>query len=428
MVAQDEACRKMAGVFRTTPCSLTELLVCIPPIHYRLRHLLRNIGTRISTLPRSHALLDLPTASRPITLPPHHSIPPPILPDVAEMKPSRLPTLTPHHPSLKDWSRQRVGFLPYSPLHGPSLSALNNPSTTKILITSTTFHIPHLHLGIFTIFHHNSLHISDYVLESSQQRCTISALLHALRRVPLDVNIISIFYTDKQLPNYITNTYSSPNLDLCTAVTNCFDDLLAKHDLFFPGFWFSKAWAGARTQDWQPQRKEEATMFTLHHLTPLPPSKDRIILEWRLNRATMKRSDPRQTYAVFHDEPSHSLHPFIIGVLSSKSRVLQSAAFQLATHHAFDATYSTQFRPSANDNTTCPHCHVPWTIPHVLFDCDAFWEARGLFLDPVYHNTIHTLFSCKNGGRRLVEFLHATQALLRPLPPRPTDPPWPGTL
>jgi Reverse transcriptase (RNA-dependent DNA polymerase) len=39
-VAQNEACRKMAGVFRTTPCSLTELLVSMPPIRFRLRHLL----------------------------------------------------------------------------------------------------------------------------------------------------------------------------------------------------------------------------------------------------------------------------------------------------------------------------------------------------------------------------------------------------
>jgi Reverse transcriptase (RNA-dependent DNA polymerase)/Endonuclease-reverse transcriptase len=31
-VAQNEACRKMAGVFRTTPCNLTELLVSVPPI------------------------------------------------------------------------------------------------------------------------------------------------------------------------------------------------------------------------------------------------------------------------------------------------------------------------------------------------------------------------------------------------------------
>jgi hypothetical protein len=63
-------------------------------------------------------------------------------------------------------------------------------------------------------------------------------------------------------------------------------------------------------------------------------------------------------------------------------------------------------------------------MPHVLFDCDTFWEPHGIILDPISHNTIHQLFSSESGGRRLVEFLHTTQALLRPLPPRPTDPPW----
>jgi hypothetical protein len=172
---------------------------------------------------------------------------------------------TPHNSSLMDWSNKCVKFLPYSPLHKPSLRALKNPSTTKILITSTSFHIPHLHLGIFAIFYHDSLHISDFVLESSPQRCTISALLHTLRRVPMDNNIISIFYTDKQFPSYITNTYDTPNLDLCTALTNCFDDLLTNSSLVFAGFWFLKAWVGAQTQEWHPQWKEEATMKTIHH-------------------------------------------------------------------------------------------------------------------------------------------------------------------
>jgi Reverse transcriptase (RNA-dependent DNA polymerase) len=58
-VAQNEACCKLAGIFRTTPCSLTELLVSIPPIRFRLRHLLCNLGKRVSSLPSSHYLCHL---------------------------------------------------------------------------------------------------------------------------------------------------------------------------------------------------------------------------------------------------------------------------------------------------------------------------------------------------------------------------------
>jgi hypothetical protein len=426
-VAQNEACRKMAGVFRTTPCSLTELLVSVPPIRFCLRHLLRNFGARYSRLPANHYLHSLPSSSRSVTLPPRHATPAPVLPDIVEITSTTPITYTPCHPSLPDWSRQRVIFHPFSRIHKESLTTLKDPNSTKILITSTAFHVPHLHLSIFAIFFNNDLHISDYTLESSQTRCTTAALLHALRRVPTTTKLISIFYTDKSFPSYVTSTYASPHLPFSSAIVTAFDDLLTDPDLTFTGFWFSKAWVGARTKEWQPQRKEEATYRTIHILPPLPPSKDRIYLEWHRNRAPFHRSDSRRTYAVFHDDPLPSPHPFVTGVLSSSSRSLQSASFQLATHHAFHADYSTSFRPTAGDNTLCPHCDLPWTMTHVLFDCDHFWEERGMILDPLHHNTIHQLFSSKNGGRRLVEFLHATQALLRPLPPRPTDPPWTGT-
>jgi hypothetical protein len=240
-----------------------------------------------------------------------------------------------------------VKFHPYSPIHKPSLSALADPTSTKIFITSTAFHLPHLHLGIFAIYFNNALHISDYVLESSQPRCTTSALLHTLRRVPTTNKLISIFYTDKSFPTYVTSTYESSHLLFSVAITNILDDLLADTDLSFSGLWFSKAWAGAQTGKWHQQRKEEATLKTIYNLPPLPPSRDCMFLEWRRNRSPFRRTDPRRFYSIFFDDPLPSLHPFITGVLSSKSHALQCAAFQLATHHAFHANYSTSFHPMA---------------------------------------------------------------------------------
>jgi Reverse transcriptase (RNA-dependent DNA polymerase) len=98
-IAQNEACRKLAGVFHTTPCSLTELLVGIPPIRYRLHHLLCNQGKRVSNLPITHHLHCLPQTSWLITLPLRHAVSPPLLPDVAEMNPPPLHiTLHATHP------------------------------------------------------------------------------------------------------------------------------------------------------------------------------------------------------------------------------------------------------------------------------------------------------------------------------------------
>jgi Reverse transcriptase (RNA-dependent DNA polymerase)/Endonuclease-reverse transcriptase len=290
-VAQNEACRKMAGVFRTTPCNLTELLVSIPPIRFRLRHLLQNFGSHMSRLPSDHYLRSLPTTARSITLPPCHSPSGPLFPFIVEIKPTPSILYTPRHPSLLDWSRQRVIFHPFSPVHKESLVAIKNPTSMKIFITSTSFHLPHLHLGIFAIYFNNSLHISDFVLESSQKRCTTSALLHTLRRVPTSIKIISIFYTDKSFPTYVTSTYASAHLPFSLAITNVFEDLLADADVAFTGFWFSKAWVGAQAEEWHQQRKEEATYKTIYELPPLPPSQERIFSEWRRNRSAFRRSD-----------------------------------------------------------------------------------------------------------------------------------------
>jgi hypothetical protein len=141
-----------------------------------------------------------------------------------------------NHVSLPDWSRQRVTLHPFSPLHKNSLDTLKNPISTKIFVTSTSFHLPHLHLGIFAIYFNNALHISDYVLETSQKRCTTSALLHALQRVPTSTKIISLFYTDKSFPTYAMSTFTSAHLPFSLAITNVLDDLLADTDLTFTGF------------------------------------------------------------------------------------------------------------------------------------------------------------------------------------------------
>jgi hypothetical protein len=157
---------------------------------------------------------------------------------------------------------------PYSKTHKKNLDALSLPNTTHILI-STTFHIPHQHLGLFAIFTSNFLHSSNYVLKTSQKCCTTSTLLHALCCLPKTHQHILIFYSDKHFSTYCTNTYTSAQLDLAVALTHCFDNLLTNEGLSFTGYWFSKAWVRAWTPEWQPLLKEAATMHTIHSLTPL---------------------------------------------------------------------------------------------------------------------------------------------------------------
>ena len=124
--------------------------------------------------------------------------------------------------------------------------------------------------------------------------------------------------------------------------------------------------------------------------------------------------------------------PFIQGVLSRGNRRYFAAAIQITTGHAFEADYSDRFRPTAGDTTICPCADSDayasrdpnppprHTIAHVLTECPLHSRARARHL----HNpaTPNQVLTDERGGRHLADFLHHTQALLRPLPPCP-DPP-----
>ena len=100
-------------------------------------------------------------------------------------------------------------------------------------------------------------------------------------------------------------------------------------------------------------------------------------------------------------------------------RKAQCTAFQLATGHAFHATYSLRFRAFANDTITCqgPSCvDKQWTLRHYLEDCDLDWEIKGTL---VPYTLIENLFSTYAGGRALTLLLDKTKAFSKPLR-RPT--------
>jgi hypothetical protein len=133
-ITQNEACRKAAGVFRTTPNDLVHTLVSIPPIRYRLRHLLRNATDRLSRLPPSHSLRN-PQRNRKTTSIPRyeeldHIIPPPI---------SYPIFVTPPKPSSLKWSHERFMLKPKTP---DAKIALRSKNVTKIFLHNSPFHIP----------------------------------------------------------------------------------------------------------------------------------------------------------------------------------------------------------------------------------------------------------------------------------------------
>ena len=144
---------------------------------------------------------------------------------------------------------------------------------------------------------------------------------------------------------------------------------------------------------------------------------DLMLREWN-DGFTLSESDPH--YPVFTQPASRSLPDFSLGCLIRGSRYLPSACFQLITGHAFHADYSNRFRSGAGDNTSCPHCRHRLTSAHVFVHCP---EPRLVHLRrrliPGHYSFF---FMTEFGAAQLCLFLHYSQALLRPLPPRP-DPP-----
>jgi len=172
------------------------------------------------------------------------------------------------------------------------------------------------------------------------------------------------------------------------------------------------------------------------------------------------------------------------GALSLKDRRAASACLQIALRHGFFKEYSERFRPNADDNNVCPcnHPDQPHAPPRSLIregSDEGYERLMSEFLRPdlptpsphppprsphpphrshlprhrrtsppprLHLNTVsHVLVHCPlltsprrrifgqrvnfdfifgtfDGGRKLGEFLRASNRLLRPLPPRP-DPP-----
>ena len=298
-----------------------------------------------------------------------------------------------------------------------------------ILFASAPFHIPKLYLHVFAIYNNTHLNIFDYCTASSPMSSLLLATTSSLKRVGdcPERQEIKIFYSDAGLPTLGDNRIISHNITLCNVhLINAFhhslETLLHTNPLsFVTGHWYSRQWVNAQANEWYTPAVEaafQATLTATQHVLKSPS--EHLLEDWRATWRPPPPRDPRHHFTPLGEPPDLTLHPFINGVLTAQSRAYQSAAFQIITGHAFDATYSSRFRKNAVDNTTCPHCGDRFTIDHALFDCDHFWYKRATIIECNKNYLLSTLSS----GKMLTRFLHATQTLLCPLLARndPLDP------
>jgi hypothetical protein len=256
--AQNEACRKLAGIFKTTPVNFIHTLLCIPPIEYRLRHLLRSAGSRISSLPPLHALCTTDTSRRVTGIPRHTAVLPIIPPHYIPQ--TKYPYLPLPHPGAPPWSHPRFLLhkkpLDKKNLHTAAKTALHttDPSTIKLFISTKPSSHPDLALGFFGIFISNSLHISDFVSYPTASGALLLVLLHGLRRSPPGWEVL-IFFQDASFPSLFSPPITHT---LLTPVTNALEDYLAmSHPSMITGFWASPHWVWPGRTNWIPRLQDQ---------------------------------------------------------------------------------------------------------------------------------------------------------------------------
>ena len=264
-VAQNEACRKLAGIFHTTPISMSQSLLAIPPIRFRLRALLRSHGQRLSSLPPSCLLHNL-HKTRKATLIPSHFPTTALLPPIAETPPPTSVFSFPNHPAAPPWSHPHATFHPRSKNNNPALTVLKKLTGTMIFLASAPFHTPKVYLHIFAIYYDTSLHITNFCLASSPTHSLLLAATSSLKRVGdrPERREIHIFYSDAGLPTLTSDTRIIHNVTLINSFHNSVDDTLTNNPLLhITGRWFSKRWANARTAEWLQPGVELAFQATL---------------------------------------------------------------------------------------------------------------------------------------------------------------------
>ena len=484
-VAQNDALRRISGCFRTTPTPPLTHLLAILPIEYTLGQLVRSFGDCLHRLPPSHSLRtitssdpnslwgdpSIPTSLScllPPTPPPHYFAPrhpslrswshpfftpPPIMtPDVNEDMRCRLHTPV----ALRLFVLTRctadapIGF--YALFHGPSIRPVYCGQTTGPSIAEAQW----------------------------------SALLRGMAHVPEFPNVcpLTIFLPNKALLPYITNLGKHRYLLQTAQFTALLDDFTSESSpteirLFSPkwknmpyalALAASEAAPGPFPPSTPPSQRARAfQQWGTNYDASILPCRGAAWLS--ITRPEGSTPPPFTLGALSHrnrryftacmqlttchcfdadyslrfrskagDEVrchcnfSRHLDGLAVGGGPTRGRTDTEARSQrnaVRTPLDFDALQRQYLDPTVvteEDDLPPPPCRQCFTthnglylysLRHVLTACPHNRSLRQKFLRDM---PFEELFRSEPGSSRLCRFLHFSQDLLRPLPPRP-DPP-----
>ena len=387
--AQNEGVRKISGIFRTTPTSVSENMLGIAPIKFLLPRILHSFRNRMTSTNPHHILLSILTSDQCLY---SRVNPPTTLSSLLENLDPSTYALTPYKP----WSPSNVSFVSSTPpTHTTALyyipSSIDNHNV--IYLASKTHTIFKLLRSFTGIDHTQALG---------------RAVLSALREFP---NIISHFIHLPTFQQKLTSSKSHRDSLIFLQIRDIIDSLPDLH------FSFHQYYTRSKDAPNDTQRRHWNQRFSASHsqiISP-PPLSPRELM-WKKIKDDYSPIDHPSALACQTPDNGKPVAA-VRGALKAHSRIITSTIFRIATGHCFDANYSQRFRPRSDDVLSCPHTHSRphlHTRHHIIFQCSQYANERRKFLPRPWRLSV--ILQSEDASEKLSLFLKISDcSLLRPI-------------
>ena len=480
-VAQNDTLRRIAGCFRTTPVDPLYHLLAILPLQYTLAQLVGSYSDRIGRLPPTHALRTI-TSHNPAALWENPHIPT----SLTRLTPTHFPRhYTRSHPCSPAWTHPFFTPPPPHSTDEREVTRMHLHQRSGICLFIIIHHTADSPQSLFALFHGTD-HAPIYHGAATgpnpveaQWKALISGMSHVLH-FPHSSPLL-ILLPNRLLNPYLTNRRNHKYLLQTTQFTELLDDFTTESSpteirVYSPK-WKRMPYALALNSLLVGEQ-------ALPPSTHTPTWRERAFSQWQTDYDGGILPRRGAAWISITRPEGNTPPPFTLGALTPLTQRYFSACMQLTTQHCFEAGYSLKFRASAGDEVRCP-CNFPrhsdgsavgsgptrgrtdteagsqrnavgttsdfdalqrlyldpaafseeqsdlpprrdppsythlYTLHHILTACPRTASYRTRFLR---NCSVDDLFRSELRAKRLCRFLHFTQTLLRPLPPRP-DPP-----
>ena len=396
-VAQNDAVHRISGSFRTTPVELLHNMLAIPPIRFTIAKYHAAFTARLSRLPPTANLRTITSVDQTAFLLPSVPIPTPL----TSLLPPSFPIF--HIPTGLTWSHPRVHNALTSPKSKPRAVTItqlaNQPPAGYTCIHVYPLPHPEHHAVAFLSYLDGTLIECGFkVTHDPLLAATEAAIAGILSLGPHPPSDTAVFLPNRTLHHPLFSLSKHKYLPQASAFTSalamrCFlhpsisisvlplpTKLNRKPSRADPHI-FACNWPGPRGKDFNLAE----LCAKIQHIR-LPPSDAQVPLKnlpfrlWAQEQEDC--ADPPVcpwTGGIIPVPDSSTPLDLVLGSLTYGQRRAMSASIQVFFQHCFCGAYSTRFRPTAGNVTTCPcpFSQTPLPMAELDDDSDPWPKAEG---------------------------------------------------